>query len=960
MALPPLERAVLKTSSNEEYRQFMTQRAGDFSLLNAISKDYCELSLFQNLPGTLLYPQLQVVDITPATSCRITDSATLVVISSDTFSSAKQKAWKGLENGTDSVTAHDSNPPQKEESSDRIFADISPSFLSVRVSLCSDCRGSLALGNDTLFGQLFLEDDSILSVECDLHKTAFSVRQDNSSFHVDAPLNVAIPRILVSEMVFVNIRQVAVYRAIYRTDVRISFQASFFDIPLDWLVLMENIEGVPFSSSKMPVASTVALSPVLESFLLESLYGESYLSLMEQQLHAAGPQYLDTLILSEGDILTLPYTALTGGSSQSNVSDEQIITTELKTVIHKLDHWDAIHEDQKDLQCLGFLSFRVAAILPQNEMGSTAVIQLSGKKITTVLSVHQSLYLSPLYLAPILPPQKGYLCDLEFKAKARKCFDIGLHSQKFRKVSFFAAQGLPENLCSETIKDTAKEYGLSTCFLTLQGLQSNDLSVFLNQLVDKMKTPVAVVITSSGSTEAELDILFPFLDSYSIEEKAPCPPILLFFVSETIESASPLLSARSLCSEGAIVCASSTEENRKIVLDYALQKLCAKFSVHTSLTFSLESIASWTTGLSIADMFAYCMDCVNDAVSAHELPSHVYPVLSEARCEKVLQRYLNSHGHNLVSTKLQPVRWSDVGGLEDAKKELREAIQLPLMHPEFYANGMKRRSGILFYGPPGCGKTLLAKAVATEMNMNFISVKGPELLNQYVGESERNIRILFQRARDSSPCIVFFDELDALAPARGSKGDGGGAMDRVVSQLLVEVDGVGQKKSDGSDGGQIIIIGATNRPDLLDPSLLRPGRFDRLCYLGIPSTKEEQLFAVRALTRKFSLDPTVSLEAVIEPLECVYTGADFFALCSDAMMHAVEESIQALRLKIEQEIKNEGTPSISTSPPEEEEEEPPLITVKMEHFLLARNNLKPSVTKEDLARYESLKTKFSL
>jgi len=133
---------------------------------------------------------------------------------------------------------------------------------------------------------------------------------------------------------------------------------------------------------------------------------------------------------------------------------------------------------------------------------------------------------------------------------------------------------------------------------------------------------------------------------------------------------------------------------------------------------------------------------------------------------------------------------------------------------------MKKRSGILLFGPPGTGKTLVAKAIATTLSLNFLSVKGPELLNMYVGESEANVRRVFQRARDARPCVVFFDELDSVAPKRGAKGDSGGVMDRIVSQILAELDGVG----DGSSSGDIFVIGATNRPDLLDPALLRPGR----------------------------------------------------------------------------------------------------------------------------------------
>jgi peroxin-6 len=169
-----------------------------------------------------------------------------------------------------------------------------------------------------------------------------------------------------------------------------------------------------------------------------------------------------------------------------------------------------------------------------------------------------------------------------------------------------------------------------------------------------------------------------------------------------------------------------------------------------------------------------------------------------------------------------------------------DTIQLPLEHPELFTDGLKKRSGdnasrltsqatlmlrffpsgILLYGPPGTGKTLLAKAVATSCSLNFFSVKGPEILNMYIGESEANIRRVFQRARDAKPCVIFFDELDSVAPKRGNHGDSGGVMDRIVSQLLAELDGM----TSGESSSDVFVIGATNRPDLLDPALLRPGR----------------------------------------------------------------------------------------------------------------------------------------
>ena len=190
----------------------------------------------------------------------------------------------------------------------------------------------------------------------------------------------------------------------------------------------------------------------------------------------------------------------------------------------------------------------------------------------------------------------------------------------------------------------------------------------------------------------------------------------------------------------------------------------------------------------------------------------------------------------------------------------------------------------MFYGPPGTGKTLLAKAIATECQMNFISVKGPELLNMYVGESEKNVREVFERARENLPCIIFFDELDSLAPARGKGADSGQVMDRIVAQLLTEIDGVGKKPG-------LFIIGATNRPDLLDSALLRTGRFDKMIYLGVASSTAEKIKIIEALSRQIHLNAEVNLELVAESLPPNFTGADFSALTTEAYMIAVQRRI---------------------------------------------------------------------
>ena len=284
----------------------------------------------------------------------------------------------------------------------------------------------------------------------------------------------------------------------------------------------------------------------------------------------------------------------------------------------------------------------------------------------------------------------------------------------------------------------------------------------------------------------------------------------------------------------------------------------------------------------------------------------------EARCvtkadfDLAVEAARKNFADAIGAPKIPNVSWDDVGGLKNVKDAVMETIQLPLERPELFAKGMKKRSGILFYGPPGTGKTLLAKAIATEFSLNFFSVKGPELLNMYIGESEANVRRVFQRARDARPCVVFFDELDSVAPKRGNQGDSGGVMDRIVSQLLAELDGM----SDGEEGGGgVFVIGATNRPDLLDQALLRPGRFDKMLYLGVSDTHDKQLTILEALTRKFAMHPETSLRRVAESLPFTYTGADLYALCSDAMLKAITRQASAVDAK----IKSIPGPAITTA-----------------------------------------------
>ncbi|XP_036763144.2 peroxisome biogenesis factor 6 isoform X2 [Manis pentadactyla] len=313
-----------------------------------------------------------------------------------------------------------------------------------------------------------------------------------------------------------------------------------------------------------------------------------------------------------------------------------------------------------------------------------------------------------------------------------------------------------------------------------------------------------------------------------------------------------------------------------------------------------------------------------------ELCAAGFPLLAED-FGQALEQLHTAHSQAVGAPKIPSVAWHDVGGLQEVKKEILETVQLPLEHPELLSLGL-RRSGLLLHGPPGTGKTLLAKAVATECSLTFLSVKGPELLNMYVGQSEENVREVFARARAAAPCIIFFDELDSLAPSRGRSGDSGGVMDRVVSQLLAELDGLHSTQD-------VFVIGATNRPDLLDPALLRPGRFDKLVFVGVSEDRASQLRVLSAITRKFKLEPSVSLVTVLDRCPPQLTGADLYSLCSDAMTAALKRKVQDL-----EEGREPGSSAL-------------LLT--MDDLLQAAARLQPSVSEQELLRYKRIQCKFA-
>jgi transitional endoplasmic reticulum ATPase len=287
--------------------------------------------------------------------------------------------------------------------------------------------------------------------------------------------------------------------------------------------------------------------------------------------------------------------------------------------------------------------------------------------------------------------------------------------------------------------------------------------------------------------------------------------------------------------------------------------------------------------------------------------------------------------------------WEDVGGLEEVKRELQELVQYPVEHPEkFEKFGMSPSKGVLFYGPPGCGKTLLAKAIANECQANFISVKGPELLTMWFGESEANVRDLFDKARQSAPCVLFFDELDSIATQRGgSVGDAGGAADRVLNQLLTEMDGISSKKT-------VFIIGATNRPDIIDSALMRPGRLDQLIYIPLPdSGSRASIF--KAVLHKSPIAPDVNLDLLVANTNG-YSGADITEICQRACKAAIRESIEK---DMEAERAKATNPDDAMETEGAEVDAVPCIT--RSHFEEAMKHARRSVSEEDMRRYEVFK-----
>jgi len=290
------------------------------------------------------------------------------------------------------------------------------------------------------------------------------------------------------------------------------------------------------------------------------------------------------------------------------------------------------------------------------------------------------------------------------------------------------------------------------------------------------------------------------------------------------------------------------------------------------------------------------------------------------------------------------VKWADIGGLEQTKRELQEMVRYPIEHRHLFERfGMQASRGVLFYGPPGCGKTLMAKAIANECGANFISVKGPELLNMWFGGSEANVRNLFDKARAASPCILFFDEMDSIARARGSGGSGSSdTSDRVINQILSEIDGMGSGKT-------LFIIGATNRPDILDPGIMRPGRLDQLIYIPLPDG-ESRISIFKANLRKSPIGDDISIEQLADATDG-FSGADITEICQRAAKNAIRDCITAdieRQKRVEAgELTQEEADALPDSVP----------AITKAHFEASMSKARRSVGPEIIAQYDEFTDK---
>ncbi|CAH0391348.1 unnamed protein product [Bemisia tabaci] len=363
----------------------------------------------------------------------------------------------------------------------------------------------------------------------------------------------------------------------------------------------------------------------------------------------------------------------------------------------------------------------------------------------------------------------------------------------------------------------------------------------------------------------------------------------------------------------------------------------------------LEQIAAETHGHVGADLASLCSEAALQQIREKMDLIDLEDDQSDAKVLNSLAVTMENFRYAMSKSSLSALRetvvevpnvtWEDIGGLENVKRELQELVQYPVEHPDkFLKFGMQPSRGVLFYGPPGCGKTLLAKAIANECQANFISVKGPELLTMWFGESEANVRDIFDKACAAAPCVLFFNELDSIAKSRGGNiGDAGGAVDRIINQILTEMDGMGAKKN-------VFIIGATNRPDIIDPAILRPGRLDQLIYIPLPDEKSREAI-LKSNLRKSPVVGDVDLTNIAKVTHG-FSGADLTEVCQQACKLAIRQCIEAEIKRERERATNQQQGAMNM------DEDDPVPEITRAHFKEAMKFARRSVTDNDIRKYE--------
>ncbi|KAH9580914.1 Vps4 oligomerization [Trypanosoma melophagium] len=944
-----LERCILRAGTLDDYKRFLVRNnhtdREPLPILNGLITQNAEVHLGQVIPVCDGCPvNLSVVDLIPATAGLLCETTTVVVLPP--------------------LVASETGAVENVQLTTQKNCDEGGNDMCM-VILDYSLTGNMTIGSRQFFLRTLLLNGALVCLGDDEYTTVFTVSEEEEweqQQNLTGVDDVAPPTLRTSPEVFRNIRASLLLDCLPSVvSDEIRYSDSFLNIPLSLFIGVQDEKGAPLTINSTNFIAELELSsaifvPAWPAFMLTALFGDKYEQLLTLALRAS-KDILHGRLIGEGDIVILRIIP------RFFVDKQLVCTDACEVMLTYIAH--IVQGGFAETAKLSLLNDGVIEIpLRVSEVRSSSgkpygLLALNGNGTDLLLSLRSSISFTDI--TPIFPPfrpLKTFHPELSLTVNIRNAIDCCYSPSHSSEIHIFVVHATKENLPYECIATALGANGIEGLIVNLERRNDEEMLELISEYMHS-RGEVALILKNAQELTEHLQILHLLDSSDNKFDDYSCIR-MIFLVWESIEAPSPTIAARACNVEGVIKGTNPSDADRCLIVSSIFAEAQRSFGLCKSLLLSFNSVASWTVGLSVSDMVAYMQECVS-AMKVIPLAEGVYPVLSESICGSVLEKFQKAHGYNLVSTKLQPVRWSDVGGLEDAKRELRETIQLPLLHPELFTSGTKRRTGILFYGPPGCGKTLLAKAVATEMGMNFMSVKGPELINQYVGESERNIRLLFQRARDHSPCILFFDELDALAPARGAAGDAGGAMDRVAAQLLVEMDGTARGRSDGTAPAPVFVVGATNRPDLLDPALLRPGRFDTLCYLGIPATRHEQRQAITALTRKFNLAQDVDFDLLLNTLSLEYTGADLFALCSDAMMFAVEAMLQdAMKGSVTTDETTTTTTTASQAVEENNSNEAPRLVVRMADFLQARSQLKPSVSKEDLKRYESLRTKFTM